>query len=196
MSSVLSVDDGENLVVATEVETLVSETTRVDTVVLASDETVVDVVEDSRVVVGSPDEVLLEQVESTALVVSAEQGPPGPIGSVFIQYPAAQAIGGHRAVYLTEASQCDYADQSDRVKSYQLLGVTIGAVQAGSNARIQTSGLLIEPSWSWAVGEFVYLGGNGLLTQTAPTSGYLVIIGLAASATGLLISIKPPIKVF
>jgi hypothetical protein len=105
---------------------------------------------------------------------------------------AAATLSGHRVVKVDDAGLADYAANTvDDAQS--VIGLTTGAVTSGGLATIQSSGLMTEPSWSWVPNNPVYLGSNGTLTQTTPTSGVVLVIGVPLSATELFIDIKTPI---
>lgn len=142
-------------------------------------------------------EVLLEQIDAVSLIVGAEQGPPGPAGpagDLYWSYEAAQTLSGHRAVYLMSDNRVDYASPAQKAHVYRLLGITTGAALAGATATVQARGLLIEPSWNFTPDELVYLGANGTLTQSVPTSDYLVVLGMPPAPTQLAINIQPPLR--
>ncbi len=117
-------------------------------------------------------------------------GPPGPAGATGIQVPAAVPIGGNRVVYTDANFEARYADPSDAATYATIVGVTEGAASAGDMLTIMRTGVMTEGGWSWTPGALVYLGTNGTLTQTVPTSGALVVIGSAINATKLLIDIQ------
>ena len=74
-----------------------------------------------------------------------------------------------------------------------MLGITTGAAAAGDAINVQASGEMTEVSWNWTPGLPVFLGTNGLLTQTPPVSGFQLVLGVAISPTKLAINIKQPI---
>lgn len=115
--------------------------------------------------------------------------PTGGGGEQVLSKLAHQALSGHRAVYLFSESEVDYPDPTNYQQVKKIVGLTKGAASAGGVVEIQTSGLLVEPSWNFSLGD-VWLGSNGLLTQTPPNSGNLVLIGAAVSATALQIDIQ------
>jgi len=109
------------------------------------------------------------------------------------QAVAAVELGGHRVVVLDAAGEAIYADRSILSHRDKVLGVTTGAASAGADATIRTYGELTEPSWSWTLDEPVFLGLTGLLTQTVPTSGFVLRIGFPTAATSLFIDIDDAI---
>jgi hypothetical protein len=53
--------------------------------------------------------------------------------------------------------------------------------------------MIDEPSWNWEPQGLLFLGSNGLLTQTAPTSGMLFCLGFAVTETRAFIRPRDPI---
>jgi len=106
---------------------------------------------------------------------------------------AGETLGGHRVVRQYTDGCVYYASNTSDSHKHAILGVTTGAVSSGNDATVQTFGELTEPSWAWTPGQPVFLSTSGLLTQTAPSSGFVLVIGTAQTATKLFISIKPPI---
>jgi len=106
---------------------------------------------------------------------------------------AGEALGGHRVVRQGTDGAAYYASNTSDSHKHAVLGVTIGAVNSGDTATIQSYGELTEPSWTWSPGLPIFLSTNGLLTQTAPTSGFVLILGTAQTATKMFIQIKTPI---
>lgn len=125
------------------------------------------------------------------LIETTGQGPQGVSGAVIIERRADQAIGGHRIVKITPTG-CDYADSSTISDLGKVIGMTQSAFSMGELVTIFTQTTITEPSWNWTLGP-VYLSTNGLLTQTAPTVGFLQQIGTALSPTELLLSFQQPI---
>jgi hypothetical protein len=137
--------------------------------------------------------------ETTSVVIdTGETGPIGPAGPAGdgskITKIASTAIGGHRVVMASGANSAAIADKDTISHMHLVLGLTDGAVMAGNPATIVARGELVEPSWSFSVGP-VYLDNNGLMTQTAPTSGFILKIGTAIAPTVLMIDIGAPISI-
>jgi hypothetical protein len=104
----------------------------------------------------------------------------------FIQV-ATRDIGGLR-VLLADQS---YADQFN-IDSYgKVIGLSKGAVVTGGLLEIVTASELagftgLIPNTQ------VYLGLNGLITQTVPTSGFIQQLGVALTSTTILVNISLP----
>jgi hypothetical protein len=126
------------------------------------------------------------------------QGEPGPAGEsgVVIVAPAGLNLSGHRAVVLNNLGEAIYADNNTVLHATKFAGITQGAVNTGSSATLQQFGEITEPTWTWTVDQPIYLGTNGLLTQTVPTAPsakFSLIIGVAQSATKIFLNPMPPI---
>lgn len=112
--------------------------------------------------------------------------------SVVGTYLASEAIGGHIVVYQT-ASGVAIASSSSVAHASRILGLTNSAVSLGANVPVTLSGELIEPTWTFTEGLPIYLSVNGTLTQTPPSSGFILQMGVAVSPTKVSVSIKLPI---
>lgn len=91
---------------------------------------------------------------------------------------AGEAIGGHRAVVINPDDRVWLADPATAGASPPV-GISVSAASAGTPIPIRTSGLTTETSWNWVSGP-IYLGAGGTLTQTVPTMGAIVSMGVAA----------------
>ena len=109
-------------------------------------------------------------------------GPPGP-GSEIEIYTAAVSLGGHRAVALDDAGELVYADA---VLGIPAIGVIRDAFAAGAEVAVYRAGRVggftgLTPAAPY------YIASTGLLSLTAPAEGVLQPVGVAASATELLV---------
>lgn len=126
-----------------------------------------------------------------ALMLAADAAPLDG-STVVVEFPAAVPLGGNRAVRLL-AGEVIYADNAVVEDANVVLGITQGAVSAGELARIQIGGLMTEPSWAWTADEPVFVGSNGGLVQPSPASVFSLVIGVATSATQILIGARTPL---
>lgn len=105
----------------------------------------------------------------------------------FIQV-ATRDIGGLR-VLLADQS---YADQTNIFSYGKVIGLSKGAVVTGGLLEVVTASKLagftgLIPNTQ------VYLGLNGLITQTVPTSGFIQQLGVALTSTTILVNISLPL---
>lgn len=106
---------------------------------------------------------------------------------------AGEALGGHRAV-IHDSGLLYYADTNDPLHINKVVGLTTGATASGFSADFVSEGVVIEPTWSWSTLTPVYLGSNGLLTQSPiNVSGFRMIVGTVINSTTLYVSLKTPI---
>lgn len=159
---------------------------------ISETQTLVEVLESFAV------EIVSDVVAEVEVVAeAAPQGPPGPPGPSGVEAAritrlAGIDIGGHRAIYVAEDNTFRYADAATE-EGRAVAGVTVGAASTGTAAYAQYAGELVEPSWSWSVGMPVFLGTNGMLTQSPLSSGLAIIIGIAVGADRILIRIGSPV---
>lgn len=109
-----------------------------------------------------------------------------------IELPAAVSLGGHRVVASVSGSPI-YADSSNNNLIGLVIGITARAVSAGQVALIQVYGPMSEVSWNWTPDSPLFVGADGALTQSAPTSGWVQEVARAISATRIMIDLQPPI---
>lgn len=140
--------------------------------------------------VNSIDELVIEQNKIEVISV-LEQGIPGPKGDdgepLYITSEANEDIGGHRVVTIFNG----LSNYADNISNYHgQIALTMSAVESGNNFNAYISGILTEPTWNFIQGP-VYLSINGLLTQTLPTAGSIIMIGNALSS--ITINLQPHI---
>jgi len=137
-----------------------------------------------------------EQVVSQEVLSEGVQGPPGPTGpggSITNTATAAEAVGGHRAVVNTP-SGIAYADADNLAHCGRVVGITTAAAGAGSPITFQASGKITEPSWFWSPNADIWLGLNGLPTQTIPGAAvFAQRLGFALSPTEMWVELGEPV---
>lgn len=111
---------------------------------------------------------------------------------ITITTTAGEALGGHRAV-VVQNGEAFYADKDTEVHAGQTVGITTHAATLGASVEIQYAGELEHSTWNFNPGS-VYIGANGVLTQTRPTTGWVTNIGVALDATKLFINKMASIK--
>lgn len=109
----------------------------------------------------------------------------GPVFRPAFSRTAGEALGGHRAVKLDSDGKAYYVSPSDADVD-AIVGVTSGASSQDTPVNIVLNGEMTENSWTWTPGP-VWLGANGVLTQTVPTSGAVVRVGTALGATTMFV---------
>lgn len=145
-------------------------------------------------------EVRVAPPSPTGVVVLPVAGPTGPQGlpgtSGSVTLPAGIVLSGHRLVTRQPDGTLIYADNTTIDHATAPFWLTLAAASAGASVAVQSSGIVTEPSWSWALGP-LYLGANGLLTQlppTAPGAAFSAQVGYATSATAIVLDRHPSIR--
>ena len=124
--------------------------------------------------------------------LKGDQGVPGiPVGVSFI---AGEALGGHRVVIVDGSSGLlFYADSSNINHANKIVGMTDGAVIQGDPANVVIYGEVAEPTWNWTLDIPIWIGSNGLLTQSSPSVGFSRIIGFPVLPTKIFVELREPI---
>ena len=158
------------------------------------------IVEEILILADQPDDsVLVDEVDLVEVVTDAEQGPPGPrgpvgpAGGVAFTRPTPVPLSALRVVWEDVAGavhplSADDADHIDLV-----CGLTLTATSGPGDVTVQRSGPITDAAWNWAPGR-VYLGMGGALTQSPPEDGFDVLVGVAVSATRLILNFQDPIE--
>lgn len=94
-------------------------------------------------------------------------------------------------VVVANDGQASYPDLDVVSDATRAAGVTLTSGASGDPVQIRTQGEIIEASWAWSPG-IVWCGDDGVLTQTQPSSGWLLEVGRALSATRLMVDLKTP----
>lgn len=175
-------------------QTVLVESGGVDTVVSQSTNTVtVSEVKQTTVSQEVLGNLVHEEELKEYVVQGGVQGPPGVPGASnqFEYVVAGQVLGGNRAVTTNSAGQLIYPDLTSN--SSRVYGVTTHSALQGELVTVQIVGTQTEPSWSWDLNLPVFVGINGTLTQTPPTTGQTLVVGYPNSPTKLFIDRQPPI---
>jgi hypothetical protein len=110
-----------------------------------------------------------------------------------------------QAVYMSAVDTATIA-KADAAGTNGVIGLASGAVTAASSGSVQTNGVIVLTTTQWdavagTTGGLVfntlyYLSAStaGMITGTAPSTGYVVSLGRALSTTEMFIDIQPPIK--
>ncbi|MEO0533243.1 MAG: hypothetical protein AAF215_05185 [Cyanobacteria bacterium P01_A01_bin.123] len=98
-------------------------------------------------------------------------------------YPASATLSALRVVTLNSSNQWVYADKDTSGHINTAIALLTTAVNSGSSVRPVLQGLVADSSWSWSLDTLLWLGANGLLTQTPPTTGFLRQLATIVSPT-------------
>lgn len=117
--------------------------------------------------------------------------PPIFVGDMLTRI-AQQTLGGHRIVYSVDQSYVNLADNRVAEHGAALLGFTTGAAIADAQVAIQNEGELEFSGWSWTPLQPIWVGENGMPTQTPPgdTAAFDARVAFAVSPTRIFIEIE------
>jgi hypothetical protein len=105
---------------------------------------------------------------------------------------ASTSLSALRCITTNSSGEAVYATP-DTLANAVVIGISTTAGNTGETITIKTSGQLSDASWNWTKGA-IYLGANGVLTQTAPSGGSIVVhVAKAITATSLIIDIDTTI---
>lgn len=104
---------------------------------------------------------------------------------------AGATINGHRVVAWAADGTLVHADPTAR--PFSIAGLTESSAVSGAPVAWTAQGQVTFSGWSW-VGGPVFLGADGTLTQSLPSTGYVVVIG-RGDGTHLFVNIQPPVAV-
>lgn len=195
MSDEILIDLQEQLLVDASGDTLA---TTIITETLVLQETPADVLtvtDDSELVVSDETLEILDATAPNTAVEIVTQGPQGPAGvdgASTMTFVANGAIGGHRAVVADGDGKISYADATNATHVNAVVGITLGAAVDGAPVTVQATGEIVEPSWNWTPLLPVFLSVNGLLSQSAPGSGFHLVLGVPTAPTKLAVGVKTP----
>lgn len=120
-----------------------------------------------------------------------DKGDTGDAGGS-LMLPAGEAINATIPVVTDTLGRAIKASNLNPAHIGRVFGMTTSAALVGEAVNIVPIGMLENLTWTFSEGP-IFLG-DGQLTQTAPTSGFLQIIGTALSATKISVNIQQPFK--
>jgi hypothetical protein len=102
---------------------------------------------------------------------------------------AGEPLNGGRAIFIDTDGKAYKADKDSLSEVRGILGINPGAISIGTTGIVKFLGMIVDPVWSWATNGVIYCGADGVLTQTPPATGNVRRIGVAFSATSLVVSL-------
>lgn len=117
---------------------------------------------------------------STTVYVQSPVGPVTLLASESI--PAYQVVTSHGL----------NANSSTLGHIGRVVGISMGAIASGFTGPIAQSGSLTNPAWSWTPGVLLYLNGT-TISATAPSTGFSQKVGVAVTATTMIVEMDDPI---
>lgn len=112
-------------------------------------------------------------------------------GEIVSPAVAGMTMYGFRMVAVVE-DRLVYADHSNPETAYSVLGILLAGVPEGFPGRVQTDGPVSNSGWAWIPNRPIYLGVNGVLTQEAPSSGFLLAVATPITDDRIQLEIHRP----
>ena len=106
---------------------------------------------------------------------------------------AGETIHGGRAIFLGADGKAYEASNLVLAEVLSTVGISAGAAASGSPAPTVISGTVSDLLWTWTPGTRVYFTSTGALVGTAPASGNTRSVGVAMTATSLVVSLGEPL---
>jgi hypothetical protein len=106
-----------------------------------------------------------------------------------IRLRAQWPVSAHR--FVTDGAE--YVSSGHTFDANRVLGMTLNAANAGDIVTVAVLGFVSEPTWNLTPDLPIYLGDDGYMTQTPPTEGFHLTLGVALSPTSIYIDIDVPI---
>ena len=107
-----------------------------------------------------------------------------------IQRTASANLTDRRAIAVV-GNQAVHADKDTTAHRLLVRGLLIGTTTSGATATICVFGPVFDATWTWTAGLPVYVGSSGALTQTPPSTGFRVPVGVAFTTTILFVTLNP-----
>lgn len=123
-------------------------------------------------------------IRSTITGAPGPAGPPGPPGVASAQqYEAAQTLSALRLLTVTPDGRARYCETGEAPVGLSLTSASVGGLVtvAGSDH------VVTDPAWTWTPDAPLFAGAGGVLTQTPPLSGVWQTVGVAVSATRIVV---------
>jgi hypothetical protein len=98
-------------------------------------------------------------------------------------------VNGFQVVYIASDGTARPADGTNQTHAGKVIGLTTAAQSEGEPATVQIAGEIENPAWNLTPGGVYFLVAGGEISHSPPESGFVQKIGVAKSATVLVISL-------
>jgi len=143
----------------------------------------------------SSDEIIAVTItDGDTVVATVSDGAPNASSVTHETITAGAVLSANKVVVPDSSGKFVYADKDTLSHMHCVYGVTTQSIELDATGIVQTYGQLSNNTWSWVIGNPIYLGNSGELTQTAPSSGFCSVVGFAVTATKMFIDIGVPIE--
>lgn len=140
------------------------------------------------------------EIEKQVVIISEGRGVQGAQGvagisgtTLEISGVAGEGLSALRAVGLFDTGYM-YVSSNNILHRNVGVGITKTGVILGDTVTIVTGGILSDVSWNWDTTKPIYLGNNGILTQTEPTTGFSQVVAQPVSSKKIRVVFFSSIK--
>ena len=123
---------------------------------------------------------------SIAMAGSGPPGPAGPAGGSTVTYTAGEALSSGRVVII-DGGEAFYFQPGTAAHAGRAFGVTATSASVGNPVNIQIGGEITDAGIAATADAVAWVGSNGQITATAPTSGLLQQAGMGITGTKIKI---------
>lgn len=124
---------------------------------------------------------------NVTLTSTGPRGATGPAGGSVVSYPAGETLSTGRVVVITGGSAF-YFQPSNPAHKGRALGITTSSAGSiGATVTIQISGIVTDAAFPALSNVQYWVGTNGVVQTTLPSSGNLQKAGIGVAASTLLI---------
>lgn len=108
-----------------------------------------------------------------------------------LERTAGETISALKAVYLTDSTTCKLANNTDDIQG-TVIGISLTAGNLGDTIKILSFGIIDDPFFTYTINDPVFLGTNGNLITTQPSSGVLTEVGYGLGAGSFYVKPNSP----
>jgi hypothetical protein len=124
---------------------------------------------------------------NVTLSSTGPRGPAGPAGGSVVSYPAGETLSTGRVVVITGGAAF-YFQPSNPAHKGRAVGITTSSAGSiGATVTVQLSGVITDAAFPALTNVQYWVGANGVVQTSLPSSGNLQKAGIGVAATTLLI---------
>ena len=125
--------------------------------------------------------------------IQGVQGEKGEIGNSAIEYVAGENITSYQPLIIDDGV-LKVASNIDDSHTGKFIGLASNSSNLGGDVTVLFHGEVENSGWNFTLGNFIYIGANGLITDTTPSIGFLQSIGHASATNKIILNIKQAIR--
>ena len=107
---------------------------------------------------------------------------------------AGENLSALKVIYPSTAGKMFYASNDNTSCKSIIGGLNKYAILADGSGSCISYGVVSNNTWAWTLGKPIFLGLVGEMTQTVPTTGFLLVVARPITATKIMVKIEIPIN--